>query len=120
MKLIIDADEKIVCKGFEQPLTEEERVTLIRAIGNGKPYNSSDDAISREALLADFKERNIWSKDIVEAINNAPPVEPARLKSEWAEFEGGYRCSNCDDIEVYTPNFCPNCGADMREGVENE
>lgn len=37
-----------------------------------------------------------------------------RPKGEWAEFEGGYRCSNCDDIEVYTPNFCPNCGADMR------
>ena len=39
---------------------------------------------------------------------------PNRNGVYWAEFEGGYRCSNCDDIEVYTPNFCPNCGADMR------
>ena len=36
-----------------------------------------------------------------------------RPKGEWAEFEGGYRCFNCDGIEVYTPNFCPNCGAKM-------
>lgn len=38
MKLLIDVDEELVCKGFEQPLTEEERNILIRAIGNGTPY----------------------------------------------------------------------------------
>ena len=38
MKLIIDVDKELVCKGFEQPLTEEERNILIRAIGNGIPY----------------------------------------------------------------------------------
>jgi len=38
MKLLIDVDEELVCKGFEQPLTEEERDILIRAIGNGKSY----------------------------------------------------------------------------------
>lgn len=39
-----------------------------------------------------------------------------RPQGFWAEFEGGYRCSNCDDVEVYTPNFCPNCGAKMQKG----
>lgn len=38
MKLLIDVDEKLVCKGFDQPLTEEERDILIRAIGNSTPY----------------------------------------------------------------------------------
>ena len=38
MQLIIDVDEDLVCKGFEQPFTEEERDILIRAIGNGKTY----------------------------------------------------------------------------------
>ena len=38
MKLIIDVDEKLVCEGFERTFTEEERDTLIRAIGNGTPY----------------------------------------------------------------------------------
>ena len=45
-----------------------------------------------------------------------------KAKGEWVEFEyetsGGYKCSNCENIEVYTPNFCPNCGADMRGGAE--
>lgn len=38
MKLIIDVDENLVCKGFEHPFTEEEKNILIRAIGNGKSY----------------------------------------------------------------------------------
>ena len=70
-----------------------------------------------------------------ELIYTAPPVEPRieygtdgqpyklsmtngkeyeRPQGEWIEFESGYRCSNCDDIEVYTPNFCPHCGAKMK------
>ena len=38
MKLIIDAPDEIVKKGFEGPLTDEERQILIRAIGNGISY----------------------------------------------------------------------------------
>ena len=38
MKLIIDAPDEIVKKGFEGPLTDEERQILIRAIGNGTLY----------------------------------------------------------------------------------
>lgn len=53
------------------------------------------DCISRKALLADFKERNIWSKDIVEAINNAPAVETEWVKKEdvinlLKKWAGGY------------------------------
>ena len=36
----------------------------------------------------------------------------------------GYRCSNCDHIykgnALTDCNFCPNCGADMRERKESE
>lgn len=38
IKIVIDVPEDVVCKGFEQPLTEKERQILIRAIGNGKLY----------------------------------------------------------------------------------
>ena len=58
---------------------------------------------------------------------NAPTIEPKR--GEWiGEADGYYNgelvydiwyCSNCDyrieDEEQPTFNFCPNCGADMRE-----
>ena len=60
---------------------------------------------------------------------NAPTIEPKR--GEWLIEKTlydnyNYRCSYCDwyechaypDVEPY--NFCPNCGADMREGINNE
>ena len=100
MKLIIDVDEKLVCKGFEQSFTEEERDILIRAIGNGTPV-----------------------------------YEHERLKSEWQEtdklwetncsggmgYDYGYyfKCPICNNTVVDKTNFCPNCGADMRE-AEND
>ena len=77
-----------------------------------------------------------YASGVDSIINNAPTVdiptelckgcrflkdcetceEKLRPQGEWAEIEGGYICSNCEDIEAYTPNFCPNCGADMRKG----
>jgi len=41
VKLIIDAPDEIVKKGFEGPLTDEERQILIRAIGNGTLYKDA-------------------------------------------------------------------------------
>lgn len=44
----------------------------------------------------------------------------------WDARIGEYHCSRCgeqapllkdngDDVYIYKPNFCPNCGADMRK-----
>lgn len=41
IKLIITVPEDVVCKGFEQPFTDEERQILIRAIGNGTLYKEN-------------------------------------------------------------------------------
>lgn len=136
MKLIIDVDEKIVFKGFEQPLTEEERATLIRAIGNGRSYNPSEDCISREALKKDISEKlcdkfDKWNKTItvsefeaivVDVIDNASAVVPERPKGKWVEKEDTpasvyYCCSNCDIRSLPITPFCPWCGAEM-EGDE--
>lgn len=51
------------------------------------------------------------------------------LKGEWIEFKNEYKCSKCGHImdKVLTvsgnwiyqySNYCPNCGADMREVSE--
>ncbi len=67
------------------------------------------------------------NKDIKGYIEHQPTIEPKR--GEWiGEADGYYNgeliydtwyCSNCDyvvdDEEPPTWNFCPNCGADMRE-----
>ena len=46
-------------------------------------------------------------------------------RGEWVKrFEGtiaeGTFCNQCWRTTHKRTNFCPNCGADMREGVEDE
>ena len=49
------------------------------------------------------------------------PVVRGEWKKSYADHESfGVRpffryCSECHESTVYTYNFCPNCGADMRE-----
>lgn len=62
---------------------------------------------------------------IIEAIEEAPTIEPKR--GEWVCHKGGwidldyyptkYECNQCHHyVDVASDkNFCPNCGADMRE-----
>lgn len=75
---------------------------------------------------------------VMHAIDNAPTVEPLerigsicdencgyRPHGEWI-FRSGvtcggyYKCSNCGEVERAEKNYCPNCGADMREEADNE
>ena len=97
-----------------------------------------DDAMYHEAFENDssYDERNpmarwdsgLWIryKMFENAIADAPTIEPKR--GEWIrainDYDQAYHnyCSLCRewngmDVEGWnwTPNFCPNCGADMRE-----
>ena len=43
----------------------------------------------------------------------------ARPIGEWLEDSGNIACSHCHAIWLYRrTNYCPNCGADMREAKE--
>lgn len=44
--------------------------------------------------------------------------DPEILCSDIGVYSAGYRCSVCgkDYFKVEGMNYCPNCGADMREG----
>lgn len=52
-------------------------------------------------------------------LNEQPTVQPQRMRGRW---ERG-KCSNCGEhapfwamaTTYYESNYCPNCGADMRE-----
>lgn len=68
------------------------------------------------------------SWDWEEQYANCPlqEVEPERKKGKWIPRKsvfGGldekvYTCNKCGyNIGFHTENFCPHCGADMREGV---
>ena len=57
-----------------------------------------------------------------ERIKPLPFAEP-RKKGKWLLIDAGYydyvKCSQCGETLVWGKNFCPNCGADMREGDSN-
>lgn len=97
-----------------------------------------DDLISRQAAidaLADMhcksdEDGYVWiiRSDAWARIDALPSVTPKQKKGKWLRYgEDGYpnnedtvfwQCDQC--LEQYTgrakkiPNFCPNCGADMR------
>ena len=85
------------------------------------------DCISRQAVLdlinADWKYEGLEIE-----INNLPTVTPIRPKGHWIPiYQGdeiiGYRCSECEFGNTFGKgtigmNYCPNCGADMREVEE--
>lgn len=139
MKLIIDVDEKLVCEGFERPFTEEEKATLIRAIGNGRSYNPSEDCISREYVKAKMfdipkpKEgATFWDGvDIVgDLIDNAPTVNAivntieVRPQGKWIDHSlenllwGHNECPFCHKRSNKDASYCQYCGARL-EGVDD-
>lgn len=69
--------------------------------------------------------------DITEIVNHMPSADVVEVKhGEWIEKYGVYKCSCCNENSLivcdqdketfeYLSDFCPNCGADMREGKES-
>jgi len=76
--------------------------------------------------------RVVWGDELIsvtDAMNtlrNVPSAQPKRKKGKWImcrsrSYATKYRCNKCgqetDDTIMGKPrwNYCPNCGADMRE-----
>lgn len=91
----------------------------------------STDAVSRQAVKEQMIKYGFYAPDmtVTEFVEELPPVTPTRPKGQWLEYnypsnEYVY-CSNCKEKfdteylylgESEYPNYCPHCGADMREG----
>ena len=75
-----------------------------------------EDAVSREAAidaaLSAFSRGLLASPDI----RKLPSVTPERKKGKWIDDH----CSECGCYVYHgdVRNFCPMCGADMREGED--
>lgn len=53
-------------------------------------------------------------KMLENTIDDAPTIEPKR--GEWVEYGGIEKCNQCGERKEFPHwNFCPNCGASMRE-----
>ena len=88
-----------------------------------------------------------WARGLkysLKIINNVPTVEPDKIQAlmsdylvyrcepkrpqgEWVKWnfktfgamgDWEYKCSNCEKVYGGEYNFCPNCGAQMKEGAE--
>ena len=65
--------------------------------------------------------------DAVAVIATLPTIEP-RKKGKWERhgkgLDGYWECTNChyasNTFDARQYNYCPSCGADMREGGEDE
>ena len=61
-----------------------------------------------------------YGSAVQEVINSLPSAEPERKKGKWELIDEAeprrYACSECKCLSWYgIYNYCPNCGADMRE-----
>ena len=56
-------------------------------------------------------------KEIREALDKAIKALKERPHGEWIYdmFDENYHCSECNRVGATISNFCPNCGADMRQ-----
>ena len=65
----------------------------------------------------------VRTESVRATIDHMPSAEP-RKKGKWLLVDAGYydyvKCSQCGETLFWGKNFCPNCGADMREGEEDE
>lgn len=128
MKIVIDIPEddyKAICdNGY---IFDEDSEGIAKAIKNGTPVSTEGDLISREALKLTIENFQIFNPklsvyDVLKIIDNAPTVE--RPQGEWnkcfdkKDYFIGWKCSRCEKICKGIYNYCPNCGADMREEKE--
>ena len=83
-----------------------------------------EDCISRTELLkynTVCKDDDGINRFVVptEVVRKLPPVQPIRPKGRQIDREeydvDRWKCSKCGNTEQYHEDFCPNCGADMRE-----
>ena len=86
-----------------------------------------EDAVSRKAIIDVFRttedaEHATWTlKGIENEINEMPSVTPIRPKGHWYwKDSDDYYCSVCNKpiARFMLSEFCPNCGADMKEVEE--
>ena len=90
--------------------------------------------IEREALIEEAKHNKAVCQaiadivDVKDIINNTPAVDVAPVKhGHWVKEKPDVLihwhcsvCKNCYYLEEPNANYCPNCGAKMDEGEEND
>ena len=85
--------------------------------------NAAIDAVHKNYdTILDFEsDGKTIAYSIEDILSGLPSAQPERKKGRWIIEPGiGYFCSNCNfyidnDIQIEYANYCPMCGADMRD-----
>lgn len=102
---LIDADALIIELQKDEALFDNEAV------------------VARENSIkyTDNYAKIMWSRangirDAIVEVYDAPTIDADRPQGEWIDVGGYEVCKNCHEVKKISHwNFCPNCGADMRE-----
>ena len=115
----------------------DDYIKTLNKIADLLEQEPCEDAISRQAVLdmAEDMTDQFGNKHRVVTeglISMLPPVTPKPKKGHWEQFgnswEDKFKCSECgkeqpkilcgERIIGHWSDYCPNCGADMRESEE--
>lgn len=120
---LIDADALIqaIKKGFYMPTMASsiDRDYAIAIINEAPTIEPKAKAIVQ--ITFDEEKLREIVKETVERFKEEYEITD-RPQGEWKEYydDEGWYCSECHKGSGALYNFCPNCGADMRKGEDNE
>ena len=115
------------CEDVLQIKIDKEKLKQILLNDIQKPQ-SCEDCISREDAIKQCG-FGMTSLLIADNLRRLPPVTP-RPKGKWIQtkddcdgvnfYDFSFECSKCGKEQSFKSNYCPNCGAYMRESEEEK
>ena len=113
------------CKKCDLLLPTEDVLTAYDMAIKALEQQPCEDTISRQAAIdavrTYYDDEYALADSIEELIEKLPSAQPEWKRGKWeiyviSMFDGeGCRCSECGLEGVPYWDFCPNCGANMRE-----
>ena len=70
-----------------------------------KEFPTKESALDWLDNYLNLDERN----NLIRALQQEP------RKGHWIDSSNGWMCSECNKDSTFDTNYCPNCGANMRE-----
>lgn len=118
-------------------LEQAERELRVEELSCSEEPNRSDTIYRQDAIDAlckavdakgEYEGEWLYTDEFCKVVNDLPsaqPEQPERKKGEWIDdgfqeewWGEQFTCSICDETMIGISNYCPNCGAEMREVIK--
>ena len=118
---------------YRRRLEEDPTIIFGRGSFDAEPFDMAIEALDKpipkphdRLMFWETARRIIDSprskEQMLAVLDSVPPIEALeevieRKRGEWIESDFGWKCSICGNTSVMwqrTYNFCPNCGAEMK------